>query len=106
MSGSGRTPSGPTGGYFEDLLVRLSRLGEGPSGRAVIAHHFPRPRFVWIRREDAIAQAVSWAAAIQTGCWHHWDKPEPHATPAYDREQIDALGAALSETFRGWARFS
>jgi trehalose 2-sulfotransferase len=88
------TPNGVLGSklmweYLEDLLVRLRQLGDASPDRSLIGRHFPSPRFVWIRREDVIAQAVLRARAIQTGRWHHWDARDPHAVPVYDRQQID-----------------
>jgi LPS sulfotransferase NodH len=91
--------------YLENLVDRLGELGDAPSDKSLIGRHFPSPRFVWIRREDATAQAVSWAKAIQTGRWHHWDEHVPPAAPVYDREQIDALEheiAAHDAAWRTW----
>lgn len=107
---AGTTPSGVFGsklmwGYLEDLLARLSELGDADSHKSLIERHFPHPRFVWIRREDLAAQAVSWAKAIQTGHWHHWDARDPHASLVYDREQIETLAreaAAADAAWRAW----
>jgi len=102
------TPNGVLGSklmwvYLEDLLVRLRQLGGASPDRSLIGRHFPSPRFIWIRRVDVIAQAVSWAKAIQTGRWHHWDVREPHAVPVYDREQIDALAREAAAHDAAWA---
>jgi LPS sulfotransferase NodH len=101
------TPNGVLGaklmwGYTADLLARLRQLGDASSDLALIEAHFPSPRFVWIRRDDAVAQAVSWARAIQTGRWHHWDPLMPQAAATYDREQIDALGAEIAADNAAW----
>ena len=91
--------------YLEDLLSRLRELGDISSDGSLIERHFPRPRFVWVRRESVAAQAVSWAKAIQTGHWYHWDTREPHGALAYNREQIDALAreaAAGDAAWREW----
>lgn len=79
--------------------------GDTTPDASLFARHFPCPHFVWVRREDVTAQAVSWARAIQTGRWHHWDARVPHAAPVYDREQIDALAreaAAHDAAWRAW----
>jgi LPS sulfotransferase NodH len=55
-----------------------------------------------VRREDTAAQAVSWARAIQTGRWHHWDAPEAHEAAHYDRAQIDALAREIRVGNAGW----
>ena len=107
---AGTTPNGVFGsklmwGYLEDVLARLGELGDASSDKSLIERHFLQPRFVWIRREDIAAQAVSWAKAIQSGGWHHWDALDPHAAPAYDGDQMDALAreaAAADAAWRTW----
>ena len=58
-------------GYLDDVLFELRRLARSYDAEdaAVLQSAFPDPRFVWVRREDAVAQAVSWAKAVQTGQW-------------------------------------
>ncbi len=73
------------------------------SDRMLIERFFPSPRFVFVWREDVVAQAVSWAKAIQTGYWHHWDSVK--GSPRFDREQVDSLvreTAKLNAAWRGW----
>ena len=98
---AGTTPNGVFGSklmwaYLDDFLVRLRLLGDASSDRSLIADHFPSPRFVWVRRADVAAQAVSWAKAIQTGRWHHWDSREAAAHDAgwhawFDMNEIERL---------------
>jgi LPS sulfotransferase NodH len=85
-----------------DLVRRLRTRGGASSQKAVIAEHFPSPTFIWIEREDVAAQAVSWAKAIQTGRWHHWDPTFARAAPTYDREQIAALAAEVASNNAAW----
>jgi LPS sulfotransferase NodH len=104
---AGTTPNGVFGAKLmwaqvDDLIARLRRLGDAASPKALIAQHFPRPSFVWIEREDIAAQAVSWAKAIQTGRWHHWDSPSPQAAPTFDRRRIETLAAEVAEGNEGW----
>lgn len=76
----------------------------GPGGdRALIAQFLPRARFVWARRQDVEAQAVSWAKAAQSGYWHHWDSVERH--PRFDFAQIDALVRETTEHDAAWRRW-
>jgi trehalose 2-sulfotransferase len=63
---------------------------------------FPQPRFVWLRRRDRVAQAVSFARAVQTGHWHHWDPP-PRAAPTFRYDEVDALLRELDELEGAWA---
>ena len=48
-------------------------------------------KFVYIRREDVVAQAVSWARAEQTKVWHrtHASDPVQHESPQYSFDLID-----------------
>lgn len=43
-------------------------------------------KLIWLTREDKLAQAISWARAIQTDQWSSFDKPERE--PCFDRELI------------------
>lgn len=104
---AGTTPNGVFGSklmwaQLEDLLVRLRQLGDAASDSSLIERHFPSPRFVWIWREDFAAQAVSWAKAIQTGHWHHWDATDSSAVPIYDRGQIEALAHEVAGDNAAW----
>jgi LPS sulfotransferase NodH len=78
-------------GYVHELLFELRRLGReyDADDLAVLRRIFPEPRFVWIRREDVVAQAVSWAKAVQTD---QWAASQPvKREPEFDFEQVDAL---------------
>jgi len=104
---AGTTPNGVFGSklmwvYLDELLARLRELGDSASHRSVIERHFANPRFVWIWREDVTAPAVSWAKAIQTGRWHHWNATDPSAVLVYDREQIEALADEVVESNARW----
>jgi trehalose 2-sulfotransferase len=87
---------------LDDFVERVRQLGRGASDKLLLERHFPNPRFVWIRRKDAAAQAVSWAKAIQTGRWHHWDSANSSAVPEYDRNQIDVLAGEVVEDNASW----
>lgn len=78
-------------GYLHELLFELRRLGGeyDADDVVVLRRFFPEPRFVWIRREDVVAEAVSWARAVQTGQWTAQQRATAEA--AFDFEQVDAL---------------
>jgi LPS sulfotransferase NodH len=104
---AGTTPNGAFGSklmrrQLVDLVGRLTGLGGGGRDTALLARYFPSPRFIWMRREDTAAQAVSWSRAIQTGSWHHWDPGKPEAAPVYDRDQITALAREVVEDNAAW----
>ena len=83
-------------------LRRLSREYDADDV-AVLRRFFGEPSFVWIRREDEIAQAVSFARAVQTGQWIA--AHEPTAAPAYDPEQIGALLELIRVHSGAWRRW-
>jgi LPS sulfotransferase NodH len=104
---AGTTPNGVFGSKLmwaqvEELLPRLKQADDSASHAALIAQHFPSPHFIWVQREDIAAQAVSWAKAIQTGHWHHWDTASPLGTPVYNRDEIDALAAEVAASNAAW----
>jgi len=78
-------------GYVHELLFELRRLAReyDADDLALLRRFLPEPRFVWLRRRDVVAQAVSWAKAVQTGQWAA-GQPAGRA-PEFDFEQIDAL---------------
>jgi LPS sulfotransferase NodH len=103
---AGTTPNGLFGakvmwGYFGELLDRLRELDGTSDDVALLHRFFPAPHFIWVRREDVAAQAVSWAKAIQTDHWHHFDNREPRAA-VYDREEIDALAREIATHEAAW----
>jgi LPS sulfotransferase NodH len=57
-----------------------------------------------MRRRDCEAQAASFARAIQTGHWHHWDPP-PRGEPAQRPDMVAALCDEIERLERGWERW-
>jgi LPS sulfotransferase NodH len=92
-----------TWAYAADFFKRVRSLAGEQVRRDpdALAAMFPRPQFVFLRRDDVVAQAVSWARAIQTGYWHGWDSPST-VEPRFDFDQVDALVGELKEQDRGW----
>jgi trehalose 2-sulfotransferase len=92
-------------GYLHDVLFELRRLSHmyDEDDLAVLRTFFAEPSFVWIRREDVVAQAVSWAKAAQTGQWASFQAVQ--AEPAFDFEQIDGLYHLARVHDGAWARW-
>jgi LPS sulfotransferase NodH len=91
--------------YFEDFQFEIRRVTGNyeASDITLIQSVFPRPRFVWIRREDVIAQAVSWSKASQTD--QYGAGQARTGEPVYNFEEIDAL-VALARFHNGsWQRW-
>jgi trehalose 2-sulfotransferase len=63
-----------------------------------------RLKFVHLRRGDVVAQAVSWAKALQTHYWHPGEAVEPGGQPAhYDEELIGQLVVTIEKFEADWA---
>jgi trehalose 2-sulfotransferase len=63
----------------------------------------PSPQYVWLRRGDEVAQAVSFWKAVASGHWHSWDPPAGEAR--YDEAAIAHLLGELrahNESWRAW----
>jgi len=60
-------------------------------------------RIIWIRRCDKIAQAVSFAIAMQTGAWTNFH--EAMREPIYDYQAIADCADAIKHTEFEWAQF-
>ena len=103
---AGTTPNGVFGARImaETMPELIDDLAAADPGSAVtgvelLSAHLGRLRFVHLRRRDVVAQAVSWAKALQTHYWHPGEAVEPGGRhPHYDEELIGRLVAAI-ETF-------
>jgi trehalose 2-sulfotransferase len=91
--------------YFEEFQFEIRRLTGNyeANDAALIESVFPRPRFVWIRREDVVAQAVSWSKASQTG--QYGPGQARRAEPVYKFDEIDALAALVRFHDGAWRRW-
>jgi LPS sulfotransferase NodH len=100
------TPNGTFGvnvpyGALQNVLRRLRRAdGDGLADVPLLAHAFPSPVFVYLRRRDTVAQAVSWARALQTNRWHSTDPGERE--PVYDFDLIAKLVETIRSDEQAW----
>lgn len=99
-----------------DLLRRMLQPLLAPDQPRVglaklLAAAFPSVRFVWLRRSDTIAQAVSLARAQQTGRWHSdsstdWVGVAPLVREEkFDFAQIAEIQKNLLEWDGQWEKF-
>jgi LPS sulfotransferase NodH len=91
--------------YFAEFQFEVRRVtgNYGADDASLIGSVFPRPRFVWIRREDVVAQAVSWSKASQTG--QYGPGQARKAEPVYNFDEIDALAALVRFHDGAWRRW-
>jgi trehalose 2-sulfotransferase len=96
--------------YFDDALARLRawpRLGL-PSDAVdpdVLAAAFPGVRYVWLRRDDKLRQAISLWRAAATGQYALADGQQPAPPPPFDRDAIGRLVQWVEEGEAGWRRW-
>jgi LPS sulfotransferase NodH len=96
--------------YFADALARLGawpHLGL-PSGTAdpdVLAAAFPGVRYVWLRRDDKLRQAISHWRAAATGQYALTDGQRPAPPPPIDQDAIGQLVQWHEECEAGWRRW-
>jgi LPS sulfotransferase NodH len=100
----GTTPNGVFGAkimwaHLEDLGRRLG----APDLGALVDELFDRPRFVWVRRQDTVRQAVSLWRAMQTQSWRA--ENEPGGEPRYSFIALHHLVSLLSAHDAAWERF-
>ena len=92
--------------YFMRKLAELYPGAEGDRARLEAA--FGRTAFIYLKREDKVAQAVSLVKAEQSGLWHmapdgsELERLAPPAEPFYDREAIAAAVAEFEAGERAW----
>jgi LPS sulfotransferase NodH len=91
-------------GYMEDFLTKLRSITNKPfiSDKELLEHFFPKLDFLFIIREDEVAEAVSWAIAGQTGIWFHGDTRTPEKEAVYNFEMIDTLVYEVQRHNREW----
>lgn len=84
-------------------LLGLLRGAHGLSDGKLIAAVFPDPRFVWLRRQDVVAQGVSWWRAKGSGVWIHGKRGDTKRT--FDFDGIDAAVRRAREQAEEWQRW-
>jgi LPS sulfotransferase NodH len=102
---AGTTPNGVFGAKIMWAhLVDLGRqLGTDDLG-ALVDAHFDRPRFIWVRREDTVRQAVSLWRAMQTQSWRAENEPAK-GEPQYSYTALRHLVELLTAHERAWEQF-
>ncbi|SIM84736.1 LPS sulfotransferase NodH [Micromonospora cremea] len=113
---AGRTDNGVFGaklmwGALDELVDKLGRVHPDLAGQdvALLERAFGRTRFVYLRRDDVLAQAVSWLRAEQTQVWYVGGDGEISGggdrngqEPDFDTDGIDGLIQTIEEHNAGW----
>ena len=95
---------------LQDAVRRLRAFFETSESapHRVLSAAFPNLSYVWLKRRDKIAQAVSWYTAIQTGTYvgrHVEADPELEQRLRFDYAQIRYLLSALTAFENGWGSY-
>lgn len=69
---------------------------------ALLEKAFGQPKFIYLRREDVVAQAISLYRAQQTGYWHIDEGQAPEQPPAFDFDAIHSFVNELRHDNLGW----
>ncbi|MEU4832628.1 Stf0 family sulfotransferase [Streptosporangium sp. NPDC023615] len=113
---AGRGANGVFGAKFmwgtvEHVVARLGAVHPDLAGddAGLLRRVFGRTRFVLLRRDDVVAQAVSWLRAEQTGVWYVGGNGEISGAatgdgrpPVFDREGIDRFVRTIEEHNAAW----
>ncbi|MEQ8603878.1 MAG: Stf0 family sulfotransferase [Marivibrio sp.] len=92
--------------FFFEKLALLYPEATGDMSRLAAA--FGRVGFLYLRRADKVAQAVSFVKAEQSGLWHRaadgseLERLAPPQAPAYDAERLSAEVARLAAYDAAW----
>jgi LPS sulfotransferase NodH len=93
-------------GTMDEVTAHLAPVYPGHAGSAagLLSAAFGRTRFVYLRRGDVVAQAVSLLRAEQTGVWFETadDRQEPVAQPGFDFGQVRDLVRQVKEDNASW----
>lgn len=94
-------------GTLDQLVDRWATVHPAPAGDdlGLLNQVFGHTAFVYLHRDDVLAQAVSWHRAEQTNVWHRTDQEQsqqPEHAPHYDFEQIWELVQTIEEHNSAW----
>lgn len=92
---------------LQDAVRRLEAFFEmrESSPHRVLSLAFPNLSYVWLKRRDKVAQAVSWYQAIQTGTYVGRPAPAEQERVPFDYGQIRYLLSVLTGFENAWGSF-
>lgn len=112
---AGRSENGVFGaklmwGTLDEVVEKLAGVHPDLAGRdtALLERAFGEVRFVYLHRDDVLAQAVSWLRAEQTGTWYIGGHGEIGGgaaggrSPHYDASGIDRWMRTIREHNAAW----
>jgi trehalose 2-sulfotransferase len=93
--------------YLADAVARLRAwprldVAADAADPDVLAAAFPELRYVWLRREDEVRQAIYWWRAAGAGQYGLAPGEAPAEPPAFDRDAIGRLLRYAQACEAGW----
>ncbi len=91
-------------GTMEEVVRGLQGVYPTLGGKELdlLRQAFGRVRFVYLRREDVVGQAISWLRAEQTNLWQSTDPHVKAGEPRYDFDELDKLVHTINEHNIAW----
>lgn len=96
-------------GTLEEVVDKLGAVHPDLAGAdlALLNAAFGCTRFVYLRRDDVVAQAVSWLRAEQTGAWYVGGAGEISGggggrAPSFDADRIGRFESTIREHNAAW----
>ena len=94
-------------GTLDHLVERLGSAYPAPvvGDFDLLNLAFGNTGFIYLRRDDVLAQAVSWHRAEQTNVWHETDheaSKQQEQEPRFDFDQIHKLVRTIEEHNAAW----
>lgn len=89
---------------LKEVTAYLSGLYPNLAGNelGLLEGAFGRLKFIYLRRKDLVAQAISLYRAQQTGYWHVDEGQVPERPPAFDFDAINSFVAMLRQDNLDW----
>jgi LPS sulfotransferase NodH len=80
------------------------------SMHALLTAKIGEPKYIWLRRQNKLAQAISYYRASQTGLWRSHDKPSSHSIVAddeldFDYDQIERFLQSVNRFDASWEAY-
>jgi LPS sulfotransferase NodH len=96
-------------GTMEDLVAKLAPVHPDSAGSDIrlLNRAFGPTRFIYLRRDDVVAQAVSLLRAEQTNVWFETltHRPAPEREPRFDSDQLHERVSLIEEHNRAWRQW-
>jgi LPS sulfotransferase NodH len=95
-------------GTLNEVIGKLKLAAEPGSDLDTLHACFGELEFVYLRREDVLAQAVSWALAENSGVWHviaNEPRSISRQSHPFDRTMIAELMHTIDDHNRAWCEW-